>query len=166
MRNITCISLNISLLLLISITTLPNSFSLAHTKSPFSESTAKIKNISRSTSDGNYVINLQYSPEVRKGDISFFMVNMFDNTTDKQVRMRHVDCDFTIQRDGIELYKMSTKYGEPLYQSINGVMLPSYPFIESGKYTISVEIAAQFLIPIGPAIETYFNNHQVEVTTK
>jgi hypothetical protein len=160
MRNITCISLIISLiislLLLLYITTLQNSFSLVNSKSPFSESNAKIKNISSSTSDGKYFVNLQYGPEiVKSGEPTFFMVNMFDNNKDKQIRMRHVDCDFIIQRDGIELFKMSTKYGEPFYHSINGVMLPSFRFSEPGNYTISVEIAAQLFIPIIPVFANF-----------
>ena len=156
MRNITCISLIISLLLLLYITTLQNSFSLVNTKSPFSESNTKIKSISSSTSDGKYFINLQYGPElVKKGELSFFMVSILENSGDKQIRMRHVDCDFIIQRDGIELFKMSTKYGEPFYHSINGVMLPSFRFSDSGKYTISVEIAAQFFIPITPVFANF-----------
>ena len=156
MRNITCISLIISLLLLLYITTLQNSFSLINTKSPFSESDAKIESISSGTSDGKYFVNLQYGPAlVRKGEPTFFMANLFDNTGDKQIRMRHVDCDFIIQRDGIELYKMSTKYGEPFYHSINGVMLPSFRFSEPGNYTISVEIAAQLFIPITPVFANF-----------
>jgi hypothetical protein len=155
MRNITCISLIISLLLLLYITTLQNSFSLVNSKSPFSESTAKIKNISSSTSDGKYFVNLQYGPEVKSGEPTFFMVNMFDNNKDKQIRMRHVDCDFIIQRDRIELFKMSTKYGEPFYHSINGVMLPSFRFSELGNYTISVEIAAELFIPIIPVFANF-----------
>jgi hypothetical protein len=155
MRNITCISLIISLLVLLYITTLQNSFSLVNSKSPFSESTAKIKSISSSTSDGKYFVNLQYGPEVKSGEPTFFMVNMFDNNNDKQIRMRHVDCDFIIQRHGIELFKMSTKYGEPFYHSINGVMLPSFPFSEPGNYTISVEIAAELFIPVGPVFANF-----------
>jgi hypothetical protein len=76
MRNITCISLIISLLLLLNITTLQNSFSLVNSKSPFSESNAKIKNISSSTSDGKYFVNLQYGPGIKIGEPTFFMVNM------------------------------------------------------------------------------------------
>jgi len=155
MRNITCISLILFLLLLLSITTLQNSFSLVNSKSPFSESNAKIKNITSSTSDGKYFVNLQYGPEIVSGEPTFFMVNMFDNNNDKQIRMRHVDCDFIIQRDGIELFKMSSKYGEPYFHSINGVMLPSFRFSEPGKYTISVEIAAQLFIPIGPVFANF-----------
>jgi len=155
MRNVTCISLIISLVLLVCIITFQNSFSLINTKSPFSESNAKIKNLSSSTSDGKYFVNLQYGPEIKSGEPTFFMVNMFDNNKDKQIRMRHVDCDFIIQRDGIELFKMSSKYGEPFYHSINGVMLPSFPFSEPGNYTISVEIAAQLFIPIIPVFANF-----------
>ena len=155
MRNVTCISLIISLVLLVCIITFQNSFSLINTKSPFSESNAKIKNLSSSTSDGKYFVNLQYGPEIKSGEPTFFMVNMFDNNKDKQIRMRHVDCDFIIQRDGIELYKMSTKYGEPFYHSINGVMLPSFRFSEPGNYTISVEIAAELFIPIIPVFANF-----------
>jgi len=96
---------------------------------------------------------LQFGPEiVKSGEPTFFMVNMFDNNKDKQIRMRHVDCDFIIQRDGIELFKMTSKYGEPFFHSINGVMLPSFRFSETGKYTISVEIAGQLFIPISTRI--------------
>ena len=155
MRNITYISLIISLVLLVCIITFQNSFSLINSKSPFSESNAKIKNVSSSTSDEKYFVNLQYGPEVKSGEPTFFMVNMFDNNGDKQIRMRHVDCDFIIQRDGTELFKMSSKYGEPFYHSINGVMLPSFRFTESGNYTISVEIAAQLFIPIIPVFANF-----------
>src|SRR5438093_10390403 len=155
MGNIIYISLIISLDLLICFTTFQNSFSLINTKSPFSESNATIKSISSSTSDGKYFINLQYGPEVKKGELGFFMVNMFNNNGDKQIRMRHVDCDFIILRDGIELYKMSTKYGEPLFHSINGVMLPSFPFSKQGMYKISVEIAGDFFIPINPVFANF-----------
>ena len=159
MRNITCISLIITLLLLLSIlsiTALHNSLSLINTKSPFSESNAKIKNVSISTSDGKYFVNLQFGPEiVKSGETTFFIVNMFDDSKDKQIRMRHVDCDFIIQRDGVDLFKMSSKYGEPFFHSINGVMLPSFRFNETGKYTISVEIAGQLFIPIGPVFANF-----------
>src|SRR4249920_3550482 len=91
MGNIIYISLLISLVLLICFTTFQNSSSLINTKSPFSESTAKIKSISSSTSDGKYFVNLQYGPEVKSGEPTFFMVNMFDNNKDKKIRMRYVD---------------------------------------------------------------------------
>jgi hypothetical protein len=155
MRNFIYIPTIVFLVLLSCFTTFHNSFSQINTKSPFSEINAKIQSISRATSDGKYFVNLQYPALVNKGEPTFFMVNLFENAGEKQVRMRHVDCDFIIQRNGVELYKMSTKYGEPLYHSINGVMLPSFGFNEPGKYTISVEIAAVFFVPIEPALANF-----------
>ena len=156
MRNIIYVStLIISFALLTYFTALQDSLWLAGIQSPFSDSNAKIENISSRTSGGKYLVNLQYAELTGKGEPSFFMVNLFHNSGDKQSRMRHVDCDFIILRDGIELYKMSTKYGEPLFHSINGVMLPSFPFSEPGMYKISVEIAGDFFIPIKPVFANF-----------
>jgi hypothetical protein len=156
MRNIIYVSiLIISFALLTYFTSLQNSLWSAGIQNPFSDSNAKIENISSRTSGGKYLVNLQYQELTRKGEPSFFMVNLFHNSGDKQSRMRHVDCDFIILRDGIELYKMSTKYGEPLFHSINGVMLPSFPFSEQGMYKISVEIAGDFFIPIKPVFANF-----------
>lgn len=146
----------IFLVLLTCFTTFQSSFSQINSQSPFSESNAKIQSVSRATSDGKYFVNLQYAPALlKKGEPTFFMANLFENTGEKQTRMRHVDCDFIIQRNGVELYKMSTKYGEPLFHSISGVMLPSFRFTEPGKYTISVEIAAVFFVPIEPTFANF-----------
>jgi hypothetical protein len=156
MQNFTYISLIISLVLLLSITTHQNSFSLINTKNPFSESSGKIKNISTNTSDGKYFINLHFGPEiVKSGEPTFFMVDMFDNNREKQIRMRHVDCDFIVQKDGIELFKMSEKYGEPFFHSISGVMLPYFRFDEPGKFSISVEIAGVLFIPMEPVFANF-----------
>jgi hypothetical protein len=147
MGNIIYISSIISLVLLIFFTTFQNSFSLVNTKSPFSESNAKIKNISSSTSDGKYFVNLQYGPEIKSGEPTFFMVNMFENYKDKQISMRHVDCDFIIQRDGIELYKMSTKYGEPFYHSINGVIYHPSDLTNPASIQYLLKLQHNFLFP-------------------
>ena len=108
MRNISYVStFTISLGLLIFFTFFQSSFSLI-TKSPFSDDDAKIESILSRTSDSKYFVNLQYSPElVRKGELSFFTVNLFNNSGDKQIRMRHVDCDFIILRNEFELFKIS-----------------------------------------------------------
>jgi hypothetical protein len=156
MRNIIYVSpLIISVAILTYFTALQDSLWLAGIQNPFSDSNAKIGSISSITSGGKYLVNLQYPELTGKGEPTFFVVNLFHNSGDKQSRMRHVDCDFIILRDGIELYNMSTKYGEPLFHSINGVMLPSFPFSESGMYKISVEIAGDFFIPIGPVFANF-----------
>ena len=149
-------SILLSLILLICFTTFHSTFSQTNTTSPFSNSNAKIESISGHTFDKKYFVNLQFAPIlVGKGETMFFMVNLFENSGDKQIRIRHVDCDFIIQKDGIELYRMSTKYGEPFFHSINGVMLPTYKFTESGKYTISVEIAGILFNPIEPVFANF-----------
>jgi hypothetical protein len=89
MGNIIYISSIISLVLLIFFTTFQNSFSLINTKSPFSESTAKIKSISSSTSDGKYFVNLQYglyvvAGYIRSPNIEILYINGLDTTNHKQ----------------------------------------------------------------------------------
>src|SRR5438093_9869545 len=156
MRNMIYVSpLIISFALLIYFTALQDSLWLAGIQNPFSDSNAKIESISSRTSGGKYLVNLQYPELTRKGEPSFFMVNLLHNSADKQSRVRHVDGDFIILRDGIELYKMSTKYGEPLFHSINGAMLPSFLFSEPGMYKISIEIAGDFFIPIKPVFANF-----------
>jgi hypothetical protein len=141
---------------LIAITTLHYSYSLINAKNPFIDGGSKTENISSVTSDSNYLINLQYGPAlVRNGEPTFFMANLFENNGEKQIRMRHVDCDFIIIKDGIELYKMSKKYGEPFFHSISGVMLPSFSFSEPGKYTIAIEIVGVFFVPVKPAFANF-----------
>ena len=156
--------------LLISFTSFQYAFSLAGTVNPFSDSNAKIESILSQTSNGKYVVNLQYSPElVGKGELTFFMANLFNNIEGKQIRMRHVDCDFIIEKDKIELFRLSTKYGEPLIYAINGVMLASFAFNETGNYTISIELAGQYSIPIRPvfanfsAMVTHTSDRNLEV---
>ena len=145
-----------SAILLVSFTTFHSSFSQTNTSSPFSKVNSEIKSISGQTPDGRYFINLQYAPAlVGKGDTVFFMVNLFENAGGKQIRMRHVDCDFIIDKNGTELFRMSSKYGEPFFHSINGVMLPAFKFTEPGKYEISIEIAGIFFTPIEPVFANF-----------
>ncbi len=133
-----------------------SSFSLMIANNPFGRSDVKIDSINRTTSDGRLVVDLEYSPElVKKGELTFFKVNLFDNISDKQNRTRHVDCDLIIMKDKTELFKTSTQYGEPLYHAINGVFLASFPFNETGKYTVSVEVAGIFFVPIKPVFANF-----------
>jgi hypothetical protein len=156
MEGIINTSILISLVLVICFTTFHSSFSQTNITSPFSKIDSNIPSVSGHTLDGKYFINLQYAPTlVEKEEPIFFMVNLFENAGNKQIRMQHVDCDFIIQKDGIELFKMSTKYGEPFFHSINGVMLPTFKFTESGKYTISIEIAGIFFVPIKPVYANF-----------
>lgn len=54
-------------------------------------SNAKIKNVKGSTSDGKFLIELEYSPEkAKKGQVTFLRMD-FDNLMNNQTRLRHVD---------------------------------------------------------------------------
>ncbi|HEY7228569.1 MAG TPA: hypothetical protein VH481_10640 [Nitrososphaeraceae archaeon] len=155
MKGILYVSTFIILNFLICPTILQDSFSLVAVN-PFSTNNARINSITSQTSDGKYLVNLQYGSESqRKGQPSFFMANLFSRSEGKEIRMRHVDCDFIILRNGIELFRLSDKYGEPLFHSIDGVMLASFPFNETGRYSISVEIAGVLFIPIKPVFANF-----------
>ena len=55
-------------------------------------SNAKIKNVKGSTSDGKFLIELEYSPEqAKKGQVTFLRIDLFDNLMNNQTRLRHVD---------------------------------------------------------------------------
>jgi hypothetical protein len=137
------------------------SFSLIVAKNPFGTGDAKIETVNRTTSDRGLLVNLEYSPsQFKKGELTFFKVNLFDNVGDKQTRTRHVDCDLIISKDNTELFRTSTQYGEPFYHAINGVFLSSFPFNGTGKYTVSVEVAAINFIPMKPL----FTNFSATVT--
>jgi hypothetical protein len=126
----------ISNLIIIS-ETYQNSFSLIFAKNPFGTGDAKIENVKQTASDGRLIINLEYSPsQFKKGELTFFKVNLYDNVGDKQTGTRHVDCDLIISKDNAELFRTSTQYGEPFYHAINGVFLSSFPFTDTGKYSV------------------------------
>jgi hypothetical protein len=136
-------------------------FSLIVANNPFGITGQKIENINRTSIDGRLIVNLEYSPsQFKKGELTFFKVNLFDNVGDKQTRTRHVDCDLIISKDKTELFRTSTQYGEPFYHAINGVFLTSFPFNQTGKYTMSVEVAAINFVPIKPL----FTNFTASVT--
>lgn len=119
-------------------------------------SNAKIKNIKGTTSDGKFLIELEYSPEqVKKGQVTFLRIDLFDNLMNNQTRLRHVDCDLIIAKDNIELFKLSSKYGESVYHSISGTFLASYQFNETGIYKISVEMVGINFIPITPVYASF-----------
>ena len=156
--------------LLINIGLCQSGFSLIIAKNPFGTGDAKIESINRITNDGRLIVNLEYSPsKFKNGELTFFKVNLYDNTGDRQTRTRHVDCDLNISKDKTELFRTSTQYGEPIYHAINGVFLSSFPFNGTGNYTVSVEVAAINFVPIKPlftnfsAIVTPNSNGNLEI---
>jgi len=123
---------------------------------PFAMNNANIKSVKGITHDGKYLVELQYSPEqAKKGQVTFLRIDLFDNLVNNQTRLRHVDCDLTIDKNNIELFKLSSKYGESLYHSISGTLLTSYQFDETGIYKISVKLEGINFIPIIPVFTSF-----------
>ena len=101
------------------------------------------------TSDGKLIVELEYSPEVvKKDELTFFRINFFDS--DSNDRTRHVDCDLIVRKSGTELFKAYKQYGEPLIHSPNGILLTSFGFNETGRYTLAVEVGGLNFFPIKP----------------
>ena len=129
---------------------------------PFAMNNAKIKGVKGTTHDGKYLVELEYSPEqAKKGQVTFLRIDLFDNLMNNQTRLRHVDCDLIIEKNKVELFKLSSKYGDSVYHSISGTILTSYQFNETGIYKISVKLEGINFTPIIPVL-TSFN---VEVPT-
>ena len=148
-----CSSIIIGLLIVPAIH--QNSYSLAVANNPFySMSNAKIHSTESLTSDSKLLVKLDYSPDVsKKGELTFFRINFFDSNG--KDRTRHVDCDLIIEKSKSELFKASEQYGEPSIHTPNGIMLNSFGFNETGKYTITVEIEGLNFFPIKPLFVTF-----------
>jgi len=149
-RKISLVSVLVSVVLLLLLV-IQNSAPISGVSSPFTNSSANIESVSKNATDAKYNVVLKYSQEpIKKGEPAFFMVDMFSNTNGEHTRMRHVDCDFIVLKDKQEMYKLSSKYGEPQFHSINGIMLASFDLNEPGTYTISIKITGELFIPISP----------------
>ena len=112
-------------------------------------SNAKIQGVKGHTSDGKLLVELEYSPEVvKKDELIFFKINFFDS--DSNDRTRHVDCDLIVRKSGMGLFKASKQYSEPLIHSPNGILLTSFGFNETGRYTLSIEVGGLNFFPIKP----------------
>jgi hypothetical protein len=123
---------------------------------PFAMNNAKIKSVKSTTQDGKYLVELEYSPEqAKKGQVTFLRIDLFDNLLNNQTRLRHVDCDLIIEKNNIELFRLSSKYGESVYHSISGTFLTSYQFNETGIYKISVKLEGINFIPIVPVLTSF-----------
>ena len=121
-----------------------------------------MKNVKGITSDGKFLRELEYSPEqAKKGQVTFLRIDLFDNlmkNTIKEPGFGMSIGDLIIEKDNIELFKLSSKYGESVYHAISGTFLASYQFNETGIYKISVELEGINFIPITPV----FANFNVE----
>jgi hypothetical protein len=103
---------------------------------------------SKAATDGNSVnIDLQIQPfPISKNVDSQFMIT-FLQPSSETVQV-HVDYDFAITNDDSEVFRASTKTGQPLLHTAEGIVKIPYKFDQGGEYTLHVSVMGINFIPI------------------
>lgn len=103
---------------------------------------------SKATTDGNSVnIDLQIQPfPISKNVDSQFMIT-FLQPSSETVQV-HVDYDFAITNNDSEVFRASTKTGQPLLHTAEGIVKIPYKFDQGGEYSLQVSVMGINFIPI------------------
>jgi hypothetical protein len=103
---------------------------------------------SKAATDGNSVdIDLQVQPFPISKDVdSQFMITFLQPSS--QTVQVHVDYDFAITNNGSEVFRASTKTGQPLLHTAEGIVKIPYKFDQPGEYSIQVSVMGINFIPI------------------
>ncbi|TLX86137.1 MAG: hypothetical protein E6L01_04615 [Thaumarchaeota archaeon] len=98
--------------------------------------------------DGKSVnIDLQIQPyPISKNVDSQFMITFLQPST--QTVQVHVDYDFAITKMNSEVFRASSKTGQPLLHTAEGIVKIPYKFEEPGQYSLQVSIMGINFIPI------------------
>lgn len=103
---------------------------------------------SKAATDGNSVnIDLQIQPfPISKNVDSQFMIT-FLQPSSETVQV-HVDYDFAITNNDSEVFRASTKTGQPLLHTAEGIVKIPYKFDQAGEYSLHVSVLGINFIPI------------------
>ena len=103
---------------------------------------------SKAATDGNSVdIDLQVQPFPISKDVdSQFMITFLQPSS--QTVQVHVDYDFAITNNDSEVFRASTKTGQPLLHTAEGIVKIPYKFDQSGEYSLQVSVMGINFIPI------------------
>ncbi|HEX5572980.1 MAG TPA: hypothetical protein VFX26_00485 [Nitrososphaeraceae archaeon] len=103
---------------------------------------------SKAATDGNSVdIDLQIQPyPISKNVDSQFMITFLQPSS--QTVQVHVDYDFAITNNDTEVYRASTKTGQPLLHTAEGIVKIPYKFDQGGEYSLQVSVMGINFIPI------------------
>ena len=103
---------------------------------------------SKAATDGNSVnIDLQIQPfPISKNVDSQFMIT-FLQPSSETVQV-HVDYDFAITNNDSEVFRASTKTGQPLLHTAEGIVKIPYKFDQGGEYSLHVSVMGINFIPI------------------
>ncbi len=103
---------------------------------------------SKAASDGNSVdIDLQIQPFPISKDVDSQFIITFLQPSSQTVQV-HVDYDFAITNNDSEVFRASTKTGQPLLHTAEGIVKIPYKFDKGGEYSIQVSVMGINFIPI------------------
>jgi len=102
----------------------------------------------KAATDGKSInIDLQIQPfPITKNVDSQFMITFLQPST--QTVQVHVDYDFAITKMNNEVFRASSKTGQPLLHTAEGIVKIPYKFEEGGQYSIQVSVIGINFIPI------------------
>jgi hypothetical protein len=103
---------------------------------------------SKAATDGNSVnIDLQIQPfPISKNVDSQFMITFLQPSS--QTVQVHVDYDFAITNNDSEVFRASTKTGQPLLHTAEGIVKIPYKFDQGGEYSLHISVMGINFIPI------------------
>ena len=103
---------------------------------------------SKAATDGNSVdIDLQIQPFPISKDVDSQFTITFLQPSSQTVQV-HVDYDFAITNNDSEVFRASTKTGQPLLHTAEGIVKIPYKFDQGGEYSLQVSVMGINFIPI------------------
>ena len=93
----------------------------------------------------NIDLQIQPFPVTKNVDTQFMIKFLQPSTQSVQV---HVDYDFAITKMNSEVFRASTKTGQPLLHTAEGIVKIPYKFDQAGQYSIQISVMGINFIPI------------------
>jgi hypothetical protein len=133
---------------------LQTSDTLNSTNATAANSTQIPKSVQITTSDTKAATNgtsvdidlqIQAFPVTKNVDTQFMITFLQPSTQTVQV---HVDYDFVISKMNNEVFRASSKTGQPLLHTAEGIVKIPYKFEEGGQYSVQISVMGINFIPI------------------
>jgi cell wall-associated NlpC family hydrolase len=104
-------------------------------------------NTKASTNGTSVDIDLQIKPfpVIKNVDTQFMITFLQPSTQSVQV---HVDYDFAISKMNKEVFRASSKTGQPLLHTAEGIVKIPYKFDQEGQYSLQISVMGINFIPI------------------
>jgi hypothetical protein len=102
----------------------------------------------KAVTDGKSVnidLQIQPFPVAKNVDTQFMITFLQPSTQSVQV---HVDYDFAISKMNNEVFRASSKTGQPLLHTAEGIVKIPYKFDQEGQYSLQISVMGINFIPI------------------